>query len=69
MAWLAEQLVQAAEEMAYLFRDDAVQRDLTGAEFDAFRQAASAARTAGGDVLLIASAAHHRALGNGTGPA
>jgi sulfur relay (sulfurtransferase) complex TusBCD TusD component (DsrE family) len=62
MAWLAEQLIQTAGEMAYLFHDDAVTRDLTGAEFDAFRQAAAAARTAGGDVLLVVSAAHQRGL-------
>jgi hypothetical protein len=29
MARLAEQLVQTVEEMAYLFRDDTVVRDLT----------------------------------------
>ena len=60
LAYLAEQLLQTADEMAYLFRDDAVLRDLTGAEFDAMRAAAAAARTAGGDVLLVATAAHHR---------
>jgi hypothetical protein len=59
LAWLGEQLIEQADELARLFHG-AVPRDLTPAEFDALRQATAAARTAGGDVLLIASAAHHR---------
>ena len=61
LVWLGEQLQQAAGELAELFRHDGVQHDLAPAEFDALRQAAADARTAGGDIVLIATAAHHRA--------
>ncbi len=48
-----------------MFRDDELLRTFTGAEFDALRHAASAARTAGGDVLLVATAVHHRVRQDG----
>lgn len=59
--WLGEQLQQHANELAELFAHDGIQAALTGREFAALREAAAAARTAGGDVILIASAAHDRA--------
>ncbi len=65
LAWLAEQLQQSSEQIAVMFRDDELLRTFTGAEFDALRHAASAARTAGADVLLVATAVHHRVRQNG----
>ena len=62
LVWLGEQLQSNAAQLTELFRiNEGIQSDLTGAEFDALRAAASAARTAGGDLVLIATAAHHRA--------
>lgn len=49
-----------ADELAELFRHHSIQADLNEDEFTALR-AAAAARTAGGDVVLIATAAHERA--------
>ncbi len=63
LVWLGEQLLSNAAELTELFRgSEDVQSDLNGAEFDALRAAASAARAAGGDVVLIATAAHQRAI-------
>ncbi len=61
LAWLGEQLQQHADELAELFRHERIQADLNNEEFTALRAATAAARTAGGDVLLLATAAHHRA--------
>lgn len=61
LVWLGEQLVASAEQLAELFRHDGLLADLTDTEFTALRNATAAARTAGGDLVLIASAAHHRA--------
>ena len=66
LVWLGEQLQQHAAELAELFRHDGVLADLSGAEFDALRAAAAAGRTAGGDIVLIATAAHHRAQHDAT---
>jgi hypothetical protein len=63
LVWLGEQLTQLADELAEMFRHEAVIADLTGPEHAGLRDAAAAARTAGGDVVLVASAAHHRAAG------
>lgn len=60
LVWLGEQLTAAADELADLFQHERILADLNGQEFAALRQATAAARTAGGDVLLIASAAHNR---------
>lgn len=65
LVWLGEQLTQAAEQLADLFRHERILAELTEPEFTALRTAAQAARTAGGDVVLIASAAHHRAQESG----
>lgn len=61
LVWLGEQLVSTADELAALFPHDGIERDLNPTEFTALRTAAQQARTAGGDVVLLASAAHHRA--------
>jgi hypothetical protein len=60
LVWLAEQLTEAADQLAGLFHHERILADLTEPEFTALRAATAAARTAGGDVVLIASAAHHR---------
>ncbi|SCL21282.1 hypothetical protein [Micromonospora aurantiaca (nom. illeg.)] len=61
LAQLGEQLVRLSDDLAEMLHHDGVTHDLTGAEVDALRHAAGAARTAGGDVVLAATAAHHRA--------
>lgn len=61
LVWLGEQLTVAADELADLFQHERILADLNEQEFTELRRATAAARTAGGDVLLIASAAHHRA--------
>ncbi|OKI44030.1 hypothetical protein [Micromonospora sp. CB01531] len=61
VSWLGEQLQATADELAELFRHERVIADLNAAEFTALRAATAAARTAGGgDVQLIATAAHRR---------
>jgi hypothetical protein len=62
LAWLGEQLQANAEQLAELFRNERIIADLSGAEFAELRRATAEARTAGGDVLLLATAAHRRAL-------
>ncbi|MEU0156808.1 hypothetical protein [Micromonospora fulviviridis] len=61
LAQIGEQLVNLSGELVELLHHDGIAHDLTGAEVDALRNAASTARTAGGDVVLAATAAHHRA--------
>ncbi len=60
LVWLGEQLTAAADELADLFEHERILADLNEKGFAELRRATAAARTAGGDVLLIASAAHHR---------
>jgi hypothetical protein len=61
LVWLGEQLQSNAAELTELFRaNEGIQADLNDEEFTALRAAAAAARTAGGDVVLIATAAHQR---------
>jgi hypothetical protein len=61
LVWLGEQLQERADELAELFRHERILADLKADEFTALRAAAAAVRTAGGDVQLIATAAHRRA--------
>jgi hypothetical protein len=67
LVWLGEQLTETADLLAELFHHEQILADLSGPEFTALRAATAAARTAGGDVVLIASAAHQR-LTEGEGP-
>jgi hypothetical protein len=60
LVWLAEQLTGAADELAVLIHNEQVRAALSASELVALRQAAAGARTAGGDVVLLASAAHDR---------
>jgi len=60
LAQIGEQLAHLSGELVELLHHDGVTHDLNGAEQDALRNAASTARTAGGDVVLAATAAHHR---------
>ncbi|WP_047892956.1 hypothetical protein [Micromonospora sp. RV43] len=60
LAQLGEQLAHISGELVELLHHDGVTHDLNGAEHDALRAVASAVRTAGGDVALVATAAHHR---------
>lgn len=61
LAWLAEQLAETADELAVLIHNEQVQAALNAPELTALREATAAARTAGGDVVLLATAAHERA--------
>ncbi|MEU0157047.1 hypothetical protein [Micromonospora fulviviridis] len=61
LALIGEQLVRLSGELVELLHNCDVERDLTGAEGDAVRSAASTTHSAGELVVLAATAAHHRA--------
>ena len=57
---IGEHVIAGASELTTMFSDEALLAEVTDEEFTALRHAASAARTAGSDTLLIAASMHSR---------